>query len=99
MHVMALYIVTALMLIQKFLVVDDNSCEDVEQADDDVEQSSDESEYEDEVAESLIKRSGKWSQLTQLVFKYSNLERVDESLVSIMSTVHCVKIILVGTCS
>ena len=72
-------------------MVDDGSSEDVKQADDDVEQSSDESEDEDEVTESLIKRSGKWSQLTQLVFKYNNLEKIDESLVSIMSIVYCVK--------
>lgn len=42
---------------------------------------------ESELIESLIKRSGKWAQLKRLIFKYNNLERIDESLVRIMYTV------------
>ena len=66
----------------------------MEQTSDDVDKQSngsatdeDELSDEDELAESLIKRSYKWPQLKQLVFKYNNLKKIDESLVRIVYSV------------
>lgn len=52
---------------------------------------------DNELTESLIKKSSKWPRLTQLVFKYNNLEKIDKSIVRIMHTVKCVNMMLVDT--
>ena len=45
---------------------------------------------DDELTESLIKRSSKWPRLIRFIFKYNNLEKIDESIVS---TVQCVNVL------
>ena len=59
----------------------------------------DDDDDDDELTESLIKRSSKWPRLTQLVFKYNNLEKIDESIVRIMYTIQYVKMMPVETSS
>lgn len=39
---------------------------------------------EGKLTENLIKRSCQWPQLRRLIFKYNNLEKIDESLVRIV---------------
>ena len=67
-------------------VVGEQPGNDVSGSDDD-----DDDDDDNELTESLIKRSSKWPRLTQLVFKYNNLEKIDESIVRIMDTIQCVK--------
>lgn len=67
------------------------SSDDVEQTNNDVtqpnglmEEDGSLTEEDDELTESLVKRSSKWPQLRRLIFKYNNLEEIDESLVRII---------------
>lgn len=71
----------------EFLVIGGKSSDDVEQTNNDVtqpnglmEEDGSSTEEDDELTESLVKRSSKWPQLKRLIFKYNNLEEIDESL-------------------
>ena len=75
---------------QEFLAVDKKSSSDVEQRNNNVDrQPNDNHDGSPTVdaceppIESLIKRSYKWPRLRRLIFKYNNLEKIDEGLVRI----------------
>ena len=43
---------------------------------------------EEELTENLIQRSCQWPQLRRLIFKYNNMERIDESLVRVVHVIY-----------
>jgi len=65
-------------------VVDQKSSDDMGQTDNDSKLNESLTD-EVELTENLIKRSCQWPQLRRLIFRYNNLERIDESIVRIIS--------------
>jgi len=59
--------------------VDSQPLDDVKGQGDDLDDSL---EGQNGLTEDMVKKSCQWPQLQQLIFKYNNLEKIDESLVS-----------------